>query len=76
MPNNIARDSVTRSKFQIIGLDEETGMLNVQYQNDGWIRGFERNQKIPLVDFINTLIEGRIEIHPVKQPYPTEFFTG
>ncbi len=30
MPKHIIRDSLTRSKFTIIGFDEETGMLNVR----------------------------------------------
>ena len=67
MPKHIARDTVTRSKFQIMGLDEETGMLDVNYEHDGWIEGFQRSQKIPLSQFINTLIEGHLEIHPIKE---------
>lgn len=67
MPKHIARDSLTRYKFHIVGLDEQTGMVKINYENDGWISGFERAQKIPLKDFIDTLIEGRIEIHPVKE---------
>jgi hypothetical protein len=66
MPKHIIRDSLTRSKFTIIGFDEETGMLNVNYEKDGWIKDFECRQKMPLGEFINTLMEGRLEIRPSK----------
>lgn len=70
MSNHIARDSMTRSKFHIVGLDAETGMVNVLYADDGWISGFQREQQIPMDSFIESLMAGRIEIRPLKPLSP------
>lgn len=67
MPKHIVRDTLTRSKFHIIALDEEAGMITVNFEKDGWIEGFECRQEIPLRHFVNTLINGQLEIHPLKQ---------
>lgn len=65
---HIARDINTRGKFSIIGLTEETGMVELRQQKDGWTREFEEFQRMPWTEFVQGLIDGRFEIYPLKQP--------
>lgn len=65
---HIARDTNTRGKFRIVGVSEETGLVELRQQKDGWARQFEEFQRMPWTEFIQGLMDGRFEIHPLKQP--------
>jgi hypothetical protein len=72
MNKHQGKDYLTRAKFQIVGLDEAAGVVELKQSKDGWVSEFEEITAMPWASFIEGLMEGRLEIISQTRRIPPE----
>lgn len=62
MNKRVGHDHLVHNRFRIVNIDSATDTVEIKYEKNDWLRGFELTNRMTATEFLSRLIDGRFEI--------------